>query len=147
MMREDLMEKKNQGLETLEVWNRSVDYAVDVCQNVISLFPSEEKWALASQLRRAVQSISANIAEGYGRYNYQETIHFCYIARGSMAETKTHLLLAHRLGYINDVLHEGYQSRLSELGKMLHGYIKHLRKQKSNLGVRELPETDLGYDF
>lgn len=95
------------------------------------MIPSEEKWALSSQLRRACQSIPANIAEGYGRYHYQETIHYCYIARGSMAETKTHLLLAHRLGYIDKTINNQYQERLTELGKMLHGYIAHLRKQKS----------------
>jgi four helix bundle protein len=131
------VEKRNQGLETLEIWNRSVDYAVDICQHVISLFPLEEKWALASQLRRAVQSIPANIAEGYGRYSYQESMHFCYIARGSMAETKTHLLLAYRLDYIEDQLHQEYQNRLAELGKMLHGYIRHLQSQKDKMHIKE----------
>ena len=85
-----MMVKRKQGLETLEIWQRSMDFAVDVCQHILPLFPPEEKWALNSQLRRAAQSIPANIAEGYGRYNFQETIHFCYIARGSMAETKSH---------------------------------------------------------
>ena len=55
---------ENQGLESLDVWEKSVDFAVDVCQIVIPLFPDEEKWALSSQLRRSVQSIPANIAEG-----------------------------------------------------------------------------------
>lgn len=140
------MERKNQGLETLEVWCKAVDYAVDVCQNVIPFFPPEEQWALASQLRRAVQSIPANIAEGYGRYNFQETIHFCYIARGSMTETKTHLLLSHRLGYIDNEMHQKYQSQLTELGKMLHGYIGHLRKQKHTTSIHDHFESDKNYD-
>ena len=122
--------KGNQGLETLQVWQKSIDYAIDICQNVVSRFPSEEKWALASQLRRSVQSIPANIAEGYGRYNYQESIRFCYIARGSMFEVKTQLILAHRLGYMNDEDFHRSESRLTELGKMLNGYISHLRRQK-----------------
>jgi len=54
-----------------------------------------------------------------------------------MAETKTHLLLAYRLGFIDHVLHGDYQSRLVELGKMLHGYISHLRKQKKATSVRD----------
>ena len=70
------MGEKEKGLENLLIWKKTVDYAVDVCQNLIPLFPDEEKWALASQLRRSVQSIPANIAEGYGRFNFQETIHF-----------------------------------------------------------------------
>ena len=131
--------------QDLEVWQKAMDFAVDVCHEVITLFPNEERWALASQLRRAVQSIPANIAEGYGRYNYQESIHFCYIARGSMAETKTHLLLAFRLGYIDDDVHQQYQSRLTELGKMIHGYINHLRKQKMGQAVNENPNQDENY--
>lgn len=134
---------QNQGLETLEIWNKSVDFAVGLCQEVLPMIPQEEKWALSSQMRRASQSISANIAEGYGRFNYQETIHFCYIARGSMAETKTHLILAQRLGYINETIHNRYQARLVELGKMLHGYIAHLRKQK--MLIKEDYDPDLNY--
>ena len=91
------MAVENQGLESLMVWQKSVDFAVEICQNILPLFPVEEKYALSSQLRRAVYSISANIAEGYGRFNYQESIHFCYIARGSMAESKSFLALAERL--------------------------------------------------
>jgi four helix bundle protein len=128
---------ENQGLESLVVWQKSVDFAVDICQAIVPMFPPEEKWALSSQLRRAVQSVPANIAEGYGRYHFQETIHFSYIARGSMAETKTYIVLAHRLGYIGDAIYQDCLSRLTELGKMLHGFIKHLRNQKSINTIRE----------
>ena len=141
------LENKNHGLETLEIWKQSVDFAVEVCQIIVPLFPPEEKWALNSQLRRSVQSIPANIAEGYGRYNYQETIHYCYIARGSMAETKTHLLFAFRLGYIDELLHQEYQNRLTELGKMLHGYIKHLKNQKTMNRIKEVSTVEDGYDI
>ena len=141
------MGEKEQGLESLLVWKKTVDYAVDVCQNVIPLFPDEEKWALASQLQRSVQSIPANIAEGYGRYNFQETIHFCYIARGSMAEVKTRLILAHRLGYINDSTYIKYLRELSELGKMINGYVTHLRKQKTIHGIKETIDGDDTYDI
>jgi four helix bundle protein len=98
-----------------------VDFAVEICQDLVPYLPSEEKWALASQLRRAAQSIPANIAEGYGRYTYQETIRFCYIARGSIAETKTLLIMAYRLGYVDEPTHRKYLNRLNELVKMLHG--------------------------
>lgn len=141
------MGKENQGLETLEIWKKSVDFAVDVCQVVVPLLPPEEKWALGSQLRRSVQSIPASIAEGYGRYSFQESIHFCYIARGSMAEAKTHLILAHYLGYIDELLHREYQNRLIELGKMLHGYIKHLRNQKTMNRIKEVPSVEDKYEI
>ena len=141
------MEPKNQGLESLEIWRKAVEYAVNTCQNVIPLFPHEEKWALSSQLRRAVQSIPANIAEGYGRYNFQETIHFCYIARGSMAETKTYLVLAYQMGYIKEEIYLNFLDQLTDLGKMTHGYIAHLRKQKAISAVREIPQQDETYGF
>ena len=142
-----MMVEKKRGLETLEVWQKAIEYAVEICQNVIPLFPSDEKWALSSQLRRAAQSIPANIAEGYGRYNYQEAIRFCYIARGSMAETKTHLVLANRLGYLDDTTHQDFLARLSEIGKMLNGYIKHLRKQKEMSYLHEAPNPPETYDL
>ena len=147
MAREVTVERKNQGLETLTVWQKAVDYAVDVCQNVIPHFPPDEKWALASQLRRSVQSIPANIAEGYGRYNFQETIHFCYIARGSMAETKTHLVIAYRMGYIDESIYRKYLEQLIELGKMTHGYITHLREQKALRTIKESPDFEEIYDI
>lgn len=141
------MGERNQGLESLEIWRKAVDYAVDICQNVIPLFPQEEKWALASQLRRAVQSIPANIAEGYGRYNFQETIHFCYIARGSMAETKTYLILAFRLGYIQESTYNKYLNQLNELGMMTHGYITRLRKEKARNVLKESADAEVAYDI
>jgi four helix bundle protein len=137
------MVKENQGLETLQVWQRAVDFAVEICLDLVPCLPSDEKWALASQMRRAAQSIPANIAEGYGRYTYQETIRFCYIARGSIAETKTHLIMAYRLGYIDETSYHKYLNQLNELVKMLHGYIGHLRKQKSH--IKEHP--DLGEEY
>lgn len=141
------MGEKNQGLESLEIWRKAVDFAVEICENVIALFPQEEKWALASQLRRSAQSIPANIAEGYGRYHFQETIHFCYIARGSMAETKTHLVLAFRLGYIQDPTYNKYLNLLNELGMMTHGYITHLRKEKARNELKESADAEVAYDI
>ncbi len=129
------------GLETLDIWQKAVDFAVDVCKNVIPCFPAEEKWALSSQLRRSVQSIPANIAEGYGRYPFQESIHFCYIARGSVAESKTHLVMTQRLGDIDEAFFQSYLQRLIELGKMLQGYIKHLYRQNNRYSVKKVTEV------
>lgn len=90
----------DKGLETLQVWQKAIALAVQVCKQVLPLLPVQEKWSLADQLRRSVQSIPANIAEGYGRYYYQDSIRFCYIARGSLEETFSHLTLARELGYL-----------------------------------------------
>jgi len=95
--------------------------------------PVEEKYNLESQIRRASVSITANIAEGYGRYHYQEGIQFYRISRGSLFELKDHLISCFDFGYINkDLLEEGKE--LIETAKIsLNGYINYIRNQiKSN---------------
>ncbi len=67
---------------------------VNVTERLFLLLPPEEKWAMTQQIRRCTQSIPANIAEGYGRYYYQDNVRFCYNARGSLAETLSHLVSA-----------------------------------------------------
>jgi len=118
------------GLESLNVWRRSVDFAKQIHTEVLSILPSEEKWALINQLRRASQSISANIAEGYGRFYYQEGVRFCYIARGSLEESYSYLIIANELGYITDDLLESLKEEITELQRMLNGYISYLKQNK-----------------
>jgi four helix bundle protein len=122
--------KDEKGLETLQVWRRSLDFAKRIHVEVLSLLPVEEKWALANQLRRASQSVSANIAEGYGRYYFQEGIRFCYIARGSLEESYSYLILANELGYIPDKLLDDLKDEIAEIKRMLNGYISFLKKSK-----------------
>jgi four helix bundle protein len=118
------------GLETLQVWKRALAFAVNIQQQVLPLFPVEEKWVLATQLRRAVQSIAANIAEGYGRFYYQEGVRFCYIARGSLEETFTQISLAHKLGNISPDTFNEFNGEIQELRRLLNGYISFLKKSK-----------------
>ena len=84
----------DKGLETLLVWQKSLAFTIEVCKTILPKLPVQEKWSLVDQLRRSAQSIPANIAEGYGRFYFQESIRFCYIARGSLEETFSHLTLA-----------------------------------------------------
>jgi four helix bundle protein len=134
----------DKGLETLQIWQRSLAFAETVCKQVLPLLPAEEKWVLAQQLRRAVQSISANIAEGYGRFYYQEGIRFCYLARGSLEETFSHLTLAHHLGYLDSPTYSPLLSEIKEIRRMLSGYISFLKQSKR--GATE-PGSALREDF
>ena len=88
------------SLETLEAWKKAKEFALRVYREVLPLLPSEEKWNLNQQLRRSSNSIPANIAEGYGRFYYQDNIRFCYNTRGSLEETLSHLMMCYELKYI-----------------------------------------------
>ncbi len=132
------------GLETLQIWQRSLTFVVKIYKEVIPLLPIEEKWCLGNQLRRSAQSIPANLAEGYGRFYYQDSIRFCYIARGSLEETYSHLVLANRLGYISEETFHSFSNEILELRRMINGYINFLRESKrggnepgANLGISE----------
>ncbi len=119
-----------QGLENLETWKKAKELALAVYQQVLPKLPADEKWNLNQQLRRSAQSIPANIAEGHGRFYYQENVCFCYTARGSLIETYSHLDLAHDLKYIPDDLFIRLKTQVEELARMINGYIAYLKRSK-----------------
>ena len=118
------------GLENLQIWQKAQRIAALICRHIVTSFPDDEKWSLSSQMRRSVQSIPANIAEGFGRYSFQEGIRYSYIARGSLDETYSHLNLAHSLGYINEDQYASVKTQLQEVRRMLNGYIRFLKESK-----------------
>lgn len=85
-----------QSYRELEVWQVSMDLVV-ACYEVTSLFPRDERYELIKQIRSAATSIPANIAEGQGRRNTKEFLQFLGIARGSLMELETHLLVSERV--------------------------------------------------
>jgi four helix bundle protein len=134
------------GLEKLDVWCKARDFAVRVHKEVLLLFPIEEKYALSQQLRRSSQSIPANIAEGHGRFYFQENVRFCYIARGSLEESLSHIVYSNKVGYISDELYKGLAVDGENLNRLINGYIGFLKKSKqganepgANYAVRDLP--------
>ena len=136
-----------QGLKRLQVWVRAKDFAIRIYKNVLPLLPADERWNLAQQLRRSSLSISANVAEGYGRFYYQDNVRFCYIARGSLDETLSHLIFAFEVDFIPEPLYKELESEGEEIDKMLNGYIGYLKKSKqgehepgADRIVREDPE-------
>ena len=86
-------------------------------------FPSDERFALTDQVRRAAVSIPSNIAEGYGRASNADYAHFLAIARGSLYETLTQLEVAEDLGYISAVSEE-LELLAAEVGRMLGAMLK-----------------------
>jgi four helix bundle protein len=89
-------------------------------------FPSSEQFGLTNQLRRASSSISANIAEGFGRRTKNDKLHFYTIAYGSLLEVKSFLYLAQKLGYLNDI--SSLILNTADLQKLLNAFIASTRK-------------------
>jgi four helix bundle protein len=114
------------GLEKLDVWCKARDIAIRVNKEILSLLPSQEKWSLDQQIRRSSQSIPANIAEGHGRFYFQDNVRFCYISRGSLEETLNHIVYAYKVGYISETLYKSFAVD----GENLNGYISFLKKSK-----------------
>ena len=129
------------GLKKLEVWKRSKNFALKIYREVLPKLPPEEKWGLAQQLRRSSVSVAANIAEGHGRFYYQENVRFCYIARGSLEETLSHLVFCQEAGLIPAGIYTILEKEGEEIEKMINGYIAYLMKTKqgANQILRESP--------
>lgn len=87
-----MVDSKIQSYRDLKVWQEAVNLA-EICYRLTKIFPKEELYGMTSQIRRA----SVSIAEGYGRKNRGEYIHFLYIAQGSLKELETHLLISQRV--------------------------------------------------
>lgn len=119
-----------QGFEDLKTWQLSHQLML-ACHRLVTSLPPHERYDLASQLRRSSKSAGANIAEGYGRYHYIDTLRFYYIARGSLVETLNHIIAAHDLAYIGDAEFGEVYELGREAQRALNGYIAHVRKLRT----------------
>lgn len=98
---------------------------------LVSSFPKEEVYALSSQIKRSSVSIPSNIAEGYGRQSTQSYIQFIKIARGSLCELETQLIIAQKLNFINDEnLFLELTNQITEESKMINSFLNKLESCK-----------------
>lgn len=110
----------------LVVWQKSIALAVRIYE-ITRKYPSEEKFGIISQMRRAAASIPANIAEGQARRSTGEFLQSLGIARGSLAELETFLTLSEKLGYLPMPNFERLSNDCAEINKMLNALIKALQ--------------------
>ena len=109
----------------LKVWQRSMDLTVRTYE-FTGQFPSEEKYGLISQMRRAASSVPANIAEGQARRSTKEFLQMLGIARGSLAELETFVTLSERLGLIRSETSDSLLEDCAEINRMMNGLMRTL---------------------
>jgi len=113
-----------------EVWQKGVTLATSL-YDVSRGFPDTEKFGLTTQVRRAATSVPANIAEGWGRGSTKEYVQFLHVARGSLLELETHLIIADRLGYLSRERFAEAQKTIESIGMMLNRLITALKARQS----------------
>jgi four helix bundle protein len=124
----------NQDFTSLNAWRKTRKVKLFFYDSILVQLPKEEKYDLGSQIRKAAISVTANISEGYGRFHYQEGIQFYRVSRGSLYELKDHLISCYDLNYVNkQVLNDGLEL-IEATKKILNGYIRFVKKQKSMKG-------------
>ena len=112
----------------VDAWNRALELS-KIVYDLTRRFPDEEKYGLSSQLRRAVISISSNIAEGCGRRTSKDFIGFLYNALGSTKEVENQLLAAVELRYLSGGESKLLMDDLTRIGRMLLGLIGHVSEK------------------
>ena len=117
------------SFEELEVYKAAREFRKEIYQ-LIKKLPEKEKYNLAGQMRRASVSLTNNIAEGHGRYHFQENIQFCRVSRGSLMELIDDLNVCideehFPLAYLEELKEEGYR-----VNKILNGYIGYLKRRR-----------------
>jgi len=120
-------ENSHQSFTELEVWKKAKILKNEI-KELTTRFPNEEKFRLTDQIIRSSRGINSVIAEGHGRFTFKDQLHFCIIARGSLSETYNHLIDALDCNYINKEQLDDYKNKISEVERLLNGYIAFLRK-------------------
>ncbi|MFN0011624.1 MAG: four helix bundle protein [Phycisphaerales bacterium] len=116
-----------QNFRDLKAWQKAHQLTLDVYR-ATKAFPSDERFGLTSQIRRATSSIPLNLAESCGYATDKSRAHATQIAVASSCEVEYALLLSHDLGYIDQPTYEDFQGRVSEVRRMMLGLLSHLRK-------------------
>jgi four helix bundle protein len=136
-------EEVNKGFEDLKAWQLARQLMIG-CHKLAQRLPAIERNDLIPQIRRSSKSVMANIAEGYGRYHYLDSLRFYYIARGSLTETISHIITARDLEYTNAEQHQALYDLGREAERTLNGYINFTWKQqqgRNHYGERYIADT------
>ena len=119
------------SFEDLKVYQAARDIRKTIYR-IVRVLPDHEKYNLCSQMRRAALSVTNNIAEGHGRYHYQENIHFLRQSRGSLEELIDDLNLCEDENYLDKCELQQLKDHLYGCLKLINGYVAYLRKRKKD---------------
>ena len=119
---------KTSDYKELQVWHKAMDLVVEIYK-ISKLLPKEETYGISDQIRRAAVSIPSNIAEGQSRNSAKEFIQFLSIARGSLAELETQLLICTKVNILSEDNIAEAQNITTEVGKMIKGLMNKLNSQ------------------
>lgn len=115
--------KKIKSFTDLMVWQEAYKLVL-LIYKITKLFPKEETYSLTDQMRRSSSSITANIAEGFGRQSYKEKVQFYYLSQGSLTELKNFILISNGIGYLNKENLEQLIKQSNFVHQLLQGFIK-----------------------
>ena len=129
---------RTRRFHNIRAWQLADDLAFDVYE-ATRAYPSEERYGVVSQMRRASVSVAANIAEGSGRSSAREYLQFLAIAKGSLAEVRYYLHLSRRLRYLEETQHRQLDQLCDEASRVLYGLMCAVRGQKGSLVIPAPP--------
>ena len=113
--------------KSLVVWQKSVSLVTEI-YHLTENYPKNEVFGLTSQIRRASLSIPSNISEGHSRRSSNDYIQFLKIARGSLAELETQILISKNLNFISEKQYQDFETKFLEIAKMLNSLITSIQK-------------------
>jgi len=112
--------KNTQSYKDLIVWQKAVELAV-IIYKTTNDFPKHQQYSLVNQIERSAVSVASNIAEGAGRKGLNEFVYHVGVARGSLYELQTQILIANKVTFISNETLELITNEIEEIGKMLNG--------------------------
>ncbi|MCX5810114.1 MAG: four helix bundle protein [Proteobacteria bacterium] len=114
--------------EEMPIWQKAMEMAVDIFRLTENL-PKKEDYGLTSQIRRSALSVPGNIAEGFGRKHTKDKLNFYYDSRGSLSETKSHLIYGHKINYFSQIDFDYIAKNIEDVWKELNSLINSLYKR------------------
>ncbi|HEY9525566.1 MAG TPA: four helix bundle protein [Anaerolineales bacterium] len=141
-------ENGKRGFEDLEFYQLALEAMAKIHAFSQSL-PSDEKYDLYAQIRRASKGVLGNIAEAYGRYHYLDSLRYYSIARGELNETLAHLINARVLDYITQSDFESLYKLLRQAEQGLNGFMAYVRRQRAgsqDVGDKRMSEGQIDYE-